>query len=119
MPKETILFADDSHDILEGVRMILELKGFEVLTAGTEQEIDQILCSRIPDVTILDVFIAGQDGREICKRLKRQPETSEMRIILTSAASQVLKNYRDFGADDILEKPFGFDEIYNKVLAHL
>lgn len=115
MPKGTILFADDSPDILDGVKMILELKNFEVLTAANEEEIDLILNSRKPSITILDVFISGKDGREICRRLKSHPDTKGMKVILTSAASQVLLNYRDFGADDYLEKPFGLEEIYQKL----
>lgn len=115
MTKETILLVDDSIEILEGLKMILELQNYEVLTAKDEDEMHAMLASRTPSVIILDIFVAGKDGRNICRELKNTPEKKHIKIILTSAANHVLEDYKSFHADDYLEKPFGMEEVFSKI----
>lgn len=115
MPKEKIFIIDDSKDILEGMKMFLELKDYKVKTHFNAQEIHEEIASFKPDILILDIYLSGIDGRELCKKLKQSESTKYLKIILFSAASHALKDYEMYGADDCLEKPFGLEEIYTKI----
>lgn len=119
MPNEKILIIDDSKDILEGLKLFLELKDYVVETGLHENDLHQKILIFKPSIIILDIFIAGTDGRYICSGLKKNPATAFTKIILTSAAPHALADFKDFGADDILEKPFGLEEIYKKIEALL
>lgn len=115
MPREKIIVVDDSQDILEGLKLFLELKMYQVRTCNSEQELYKLISEFNPSIIILDIFIAGQDCRHICHNLKKDPQTAHLKVVLTSAAPHALNDYRKFGADDILEKPFGLEEIYSKI----
>lgn len=115
MPKEKILLVDDSQDIIDGMKLFLELKNYEVLSLLNVTDLDQTIREHKPALLILDIFISGRDGRTICQRLKNSAYTQHIKIILSSAAPNALSDFKNYGADDILEKPFGLDEIYSKV----
>lgn len=115
MPKEKILLVDDSQDIIDGMKLFLELRDYEVISLTNISALHQTIIDQKPALLILDVFLLGGDGRHICQQLKANPHTQSLKIILTSASPQALTAYRNYNADDILEKPFGLDEIYSKV----
>lgn len=115
MPKEKILLVDDSQDIIDGMKLFLELRNYEVISLVNANEIDKMISEHKPSLLILDIFMSGGDGRNICQRLKSNPDTQFIKIILSSAAPQALIDFHNYGADEILEKPFGLEEIYSKV----
>lgn len=115
MPQAKILIVDDSKDILEGMKMFLEIKNYEVRTVSNAQSIMEEISSFDPDLLILDIFLSGFDGRELCKTLKTDKDTKHLKIILFSAASNALEDYGYYGADECLEKPFGLNDISEKI----
>ncbi len=68
-----------------------------------------------PDALLLDVWMSGQDGREICKFLKNRSNTKHIPIIMISASKDVAASVKAAGADDFLTKPFEMDELIKKV----
>lgn len=115
MPNEKILIVDDSKDILEGLKMFLELKNYQVETVVHAHDLETQIPAFQPSIIILDIFISGVDGRHICAGIKKNPATESIKVILSSAAPHALTDFKTFGADDILQKPFGLEEIYQKI----
>jgi DNA-binding response OmpR family regulator len=110
-----IVIVDDSQDLLEVLKYFLEEKGYEVETATKEQDLISLVRSFSPDLIILDIYLQAEDGREICKELRRHKETKYLCILMFSASSRALTNYKEYGADGYIEKPFGLNEIVKKI----
>lgn len=110
-----ILIIDDSRDLLEAMRMFLELKNYNVKTLTDCNDIIPIVKEYDPDLLILDVFLSGEDGREICKKIKEYEETKHVCILLLSGSPDILKNHKEFGADSFIEKPFDVNYLLEKI----
>ena len=115
MSQKKIFVFDDSKDILEGMKMFLELKEYEVRTKDNVNNIMQEITDFEPDLIILDIYLKGEDGRQLCKKIKQSYKSNPPKIILFSAAAHALEDYHLFGADDCLEKPFGLTDVYTKI----
>jgi CheY-like chemotaxis protein len=103
-----IMVVDDSPDTVEIVSTILTGKGFSVLKAFSATEALAQLEKSIPDLVILDVMMPKMNGLEALEKLKGQPETASIPVILLTAKNQdedVLQGYR-IGADYYITKPF-------------
>lgn len=70
-----------------------------------------------PEIIIIDVLLNGENGREICRSFRANPNNKEIVLILFSASPQQLQNFKECGADGIIEKPFGIKELIEKVEA--
>lgn len=110
-----IVIVDDSIDLLDVLRFFLEQRGYEVETASTEKDLASLIRSFSPDLIILDIYLQGEDGREICKNLRKQIDTKYLCILLFSASTKKLANYKEYGADGYIEKPFGLNEVIDKI----
>jgi len=69
----------------------------------------------VPDLILLDVMLAGLDGREICKKIKSTESTKNIPVIMVSATPAVNQTVRDFGANDFVAKPFDIFQLLNKI----
>ena len=114
-----IVIVDDSTDLLEVLKYFLEEKGYEVVTATSKQDLEEVIEIFSPDLIILDIYLQGEDGREICKNLRKYEETKYLCILMFSASARDLTNYKAYGADGFIEKPFGLNEIVNTIEATL
>lgn len=110
-----IVIVDDSQELLDVLKFFLEQRGYEVETASTEKNLISLIRSFSPDLIILDIYLQGEDGREICKKLRNQIETKYLCILMFSASTKKLSNYKEYGADGYIEKPFGLNEVINKI----
>ena len=116
-----ILVVDDEPDILEVARIILEKKGYGVITAKDGNEALEKVSASKPDLIILDIIMPRKSGLEVCKILKSDPETASIPILMFT----VLGRNRDreqglkAGADDYLVKPFSAEELVNIIKKHL
>ena len=115
MSQNKILIVDDSKDILEGMKMFLEIKNYQVKTVVNAKTINEDIATFDPDLIILDIYMSGFDGRELCQKLKADKNTNHIKVILFSAASNALEDYQLYGADECLEKPFGLNDISLKI----
>lgn len=109
-----ILIADDDPAICDSVKMMLELEGYEVDTTvngATIYKMEKIF----PDVLLLDIWMSGQDGRDICKYLKKEPHTKHIPIIMISASKDIRKSAQEAGADDFIAKPFEQEDLLNLI----
>ncbi len=104
----TIMVVDDNADLVEIVRLTLESKGFNMRCAYNGQELFVGLEELKPDLIILDVMMPQMDGLKVLTRLKGDPGTASIPVILLTAKVQyqdVIKGYK-MGADYYLTKPF-------------
>ena len=113
-----ILIADDNPAILEAVSLILEDVGYETYTVSDDKIIKQIVSIK-PDLILLDIWLSGQDGREICKTLKNRNDTKNIPIIMISANKDTSIIAKEAGANDFLEKPFDMDDLLTKVASYM
>lgn len=116
--QKKILVADDDPGILDAIEMMLEFEGYQVSSTSDGSTILDIK-DNYPDLLLLDVWMSGQDGRVICKELKRRKSTKNIPVILVSASTDLKKSARESGADDFLEKPFSMTDLLNKIALHL
>jgi CheY-like chemotaxis protein len=103
-----VLVVDDSETIRQLISMNLELEGFEVVTAVDGQDaLDKIHAVR-PDAMTIDVVMPRLDGLATVERLRADPRTCDLKIVMVSASAQDvdLRRGRDVGADAYLTKPF-------------
>ncbi|MES1224889.1 MAG: response regulator, partial [Bacteroidota bacterium] len=77
-----ILVADDDIDILTLVKMTLGMQGFAVEAIPNWRDIDDRVKQFAPDLILLDVSLGGADGRDICKKIKQDPNTQHIPVIL-------------------------------------
>ncbi len=116
--KKRVLVVDDHEDILEVVKMALEMAGYEASTSLTGACF-QRMENDLPDLILLDVLLPGEDGREICRRLKGDEKTRHIPVILLSAHASLLKTVEECGANDFLAKPFRVTQLRDIVKKYL
>ena len=114
-----IVIVDDSKDLLEVLKFFLTEKGYEVETATGKADLINMIKTFSPDLIILDIYLDGEDGREICKELRENQESKYLCILMFSASIKALVNYKQYGADGYIEKPFGLNEIVDEIEAAL
>ncbi len=110
-----ILLVDDDHDILEVVSMLLRRNEYNVMTISRGTQISNTIESFSPDLILLDVALAGEDGREICSRLKKSNDTKHIPVILFSAHYDLVNNIRECQADGLVTKPFEVPYLLNTI----
>lgn len=106
-----ILIVDDDPDFRRVMELLLQKNGYEVASASRKEEALEKIASFKPAVIFLDVLLSGNDGRQICKDLKADPKTSDIRIIMSSAHPSAGDRYAEYGADAYLSKPFNGAQI--------
>jgi two-component system alkaline phosphatase synthesis response regulator PhoP len=112
-----ILVIDDDPVGLRYVRFTLEKHGYQVMTASNGLEGLRKARTEEPDLVILDIMLPGMDGYEICHRLRAEPATARLPILMFSARSQDKDKAvgQQVGADDYLTKPAEPSEIIRRV----
>ena len=120
-PKHRVLIADDDPDIVQFVRVNLELEGFEVETASNGQEAVDRVIANPPDVCLLDVMMPIMDGMSALKLLRRHPAVANTSIIMLTARALMEDRVQglEFGADDYITKPFDLTELTARINAVL
>ena len=114
MENKRILIADDDEGIVDAVTMILQIMGYEVDFTYDGGTVLEAVKNR-PDLILLDIWMSGHDGRDICKKLKSDPDYKEIPILMISASRDIRQSALDAGANDFMEKPFEMDSLLNKV----
>ena len=114
---ERILVVDDDPDILQFVRLNLELDGFAVELAGGGREALEKAAEAPPDLMLLDVMMPEIDGLTVLRRLRSDPTTANIPVIVLTARSLAEDRVKglDLGADDYITKPFDLEELIARV----
>jgi DNA-binding response OmpR family regulator len=103
-----LLIADDETSIRGLVRVTLEGEGFDIFEAADGEAAMRIARTKQPKLILLDVMMPRLDGLEVCRRLKGDPATKGIVIVLLTAMAQDSDRERGLsvGADDYFTKPF-------------
>jgi two-component system response regulator MprA len=120
-PLLKVLVIDDEESIVDFIKLGLHYEGFQV-EAAPDGEQGIVAAQRInPDVIILDVMMPGVDGLEVCRRLRANPTTSDIPILMLTAKDEVGDRILGLqtGADDYITKPFNFYELLERIRAIL
>ena len=118
MEKTKILIADDDKQIRQLLALYFEKEGFAVVEAADGTEALRFYEEQKPQLLLLDVMMPGQDGLEVCRRVRR---VSEVPVILLTAKGEDEDriNGLDLGADDYITKPFNPLEVIARVKTQL
>jgi DNA-binding response OmpR family regulator len=116
-----ILIVDDDPLLLQLVEHILERDGCKTITAMDGEEALKKVETEKPDLVILDVMIPGIDGLDVCRRLRSQPGTANLPIVMVSARSKVSDRLAGLGAgaDEYIAKPFDVGNLTDCIAALL
>jgi two-component system, OmpR family, alkaline phosphatase synthesis response regulator PhoP len=118
-----VLIIEDDPDIAEGLRYNLERESFEtrIALSGEEGLNASLDVKNPPSLIILDLMLPGMSGLELCRRLRREPNTRRTPIIMVTAkASEIdVATGLDLGADDYITKPFSVRELIARIRAVL
>ena len=115
----TILVADDDEDILVLVRHRLERRGYAVIDAHDGTEALALAIERRPDAAILDGLMPGLTGEEVCERMRGNPATADIPVILLTAKAgdAARSSALESGADAYMMKPFSIDVLDERLKA--
>ena len=115
--KKKIMIVDDDEGILDALTMMLQYKGYEVSTCANGSTI-LAMTQAFPDLVLLDIWMSGTDGRNVCKQLKETPLTKSIPVILISAGKDIEASAIASGADGFLAKPFEMEELIDTIEKH-
>jgi two-component system, OmpR family, response regulator MprA len=120
-PSSRVLVIDDEENIIDLITLGLKYEGFEVEAAGDGEE-GIAAAQRInPVFIILDWMLPDMNGLEVCSRLRTNPTTRDIPILMLTAKNEVGSRVEGLntGADDYLTKPFNFEELVARIRAIL
>src|SRR5947199_321477 len=122
-PLLKVLVSEDEDNIVELIKLGLRYEGFQVEAASDGLEGISAAQRINPDMVILDLGLqpGGMDGLEVCRRLRINPTTQDIPILMLTArdAAQDKVLGLETGADDYLTKPFSFEELVARIRAIL
>lgn len=118
---EKILIVDDDIDSLKLIGLMLQRHGYEVIAANAGNQAISKASSELPDLIILDVMMPDMNGYDVCRRLRGNPDTKSIPIIMFTAKTLIDDKVAGFeaGADDYLTKPTHPAELASRVKAIL
>ncbi|MGH7342219.1 MAG: response regulator, partial [Candidatus Rokuibacteriota bacterium] len=114
-----VLVAEDEGDVAELIRYHLTKDGYDVIFARTGAEALKVAREDKPDLILLDIMIPQMNGWEVCRCLKRDPETAPTPVIMVSGRAEEGDKILGFelGADDYVTKPFSPRELLARIRA--
>ncbi len=118
---QRVLVVEDEDDIRTLVRYNLEQEGFKVDEAGDGAQAYEMVRRRAPDAMVLDLMLPGMPGLELCQKLRAEPATRTLPILMLTAKSSEVDRILglEMGADDYVVKPFSPRELVARVRAVL
>ena len=117
----TVLIVDDDPNVVALTRLYLERDGYRVLAAADGARGLALARQERPHLVVLDVMLPGRNGLDVCRALRREPDTQSMPIIMLTARVEEEDRLAglDLGADDYVTKPFSPRELAARVRAVL
>ena len=117
--EKTILVVDDEEDILKILDLRLRYLGYKTVLTSSGEKALQVLAKKKVDLIILDIMMPDTDGISVLLKLKSNPETKDIPVLMLSAIHQEeeIRLAKTLGALDYIKKPFSSDEIKEKLNA--
>jgi two-component system alkaline phosphatase synthesis response regulator PhoP len=118
MAKKKIMVVDDEENLVELVKAILEVEGYDIITASNGSECLEKLKAAKPDLLLLDMMMPGMSGRETCERIRKDPKTKGLKVAFLTVArfSEVGKDIlKKLNAVDYITKPFDNKDLVKRV----
>ena len=117
LKRQRILVVDDEEYNRELLRQELGEANFDVLLATDGPEALAVAAAEQVDLVLLDIMMPGMDGRDVCARLRADPRTKGVPIVMLSALDQVRDKLQalDMGANDYVTKPYDADQLVAKI----
>ena len=121
MGRARMLLVEDDHALAELLKWHFDREDFEVAHTPDGEEALLLAREKVPDIVLLDWMVEGLSGLEVCRRLRRAPETANVPIIMLTARGEEEDRVRglETGADDYVTKPFSPRELVARVGAVL
>src|SRR5436190_683383 len=110
-----ILIVDDDVDLLMLLERQLKMEGYETETAISLTEAEQLVVYFDPHLVLLDINVRGEDGRQLCWKLKHQPVYRVAKVLIISGFDYSFARAILFGADDILPQPFETEYLLDRI----
>lgn len=116
-----IYIVEDDKNIREIESYALKNSGYSVDEFESAKSFWNKVSDRTPDLILLDIMLPDSDGIDVLKKLRRNPETKKIPVIMVTAKSTEIDKVKglDNGADDYITKPFGIMELISRVKAIL
>ncbi|WP_028581991.1 response regulator [Desulfogranum japonicum] len=121
MAREKILVVDDSPTQLSMMRAPFEKNGYEVITAVDGEEALAKIESEMPTLVVLDVIMPKQNGFQVCRKIKKEESTKNIKVILLTSKNQKSDEFwgKKQGADVYMTKPFDEEDLYQTAIGLL
>ena len=117
MTGKKVFILDDDRDILDSMKMVLEFKGYQVHTSAHAENLNSI-SEKNPDLILIDLWMSGIDGSDICRQLKDNVQTKHIPVVIISANANIKELSYNCRADGYISKPFEIDELISTVQRH-
>jgi DNA-binding response OmpR family regulator len=116
-----VLLIDDEPRVSRALEYALANHDFEVQAVSDALDLDMLVAPGVPDVILLDIGLAHQDGLEVCRQLRADPRFQNVPLLLLSGQTDAATKRAGFeaGADDFIAKPFVPDELLARLDAQI
>ncbi|KQT35716.1 response regulator receiver protein [Chryseobacterium sp. Leaf405] len=115
-----VLVLDDNPAIVDSIEMMMELEGLSVSKFYKGSDMLDVLSTQTkPDVILMDMWLSGEDGRDICKHIRSDENLHDIPVIIMSASRGLGQSALDAGANDFVAKPFDMDDIINRIRVYI
>lgn len=118
---ETILVVDDNQEMVEGLKLTLEMEGFQVLTAGSGREALEVLEHNTPNLILADIMMPNLDGYELYVRIRHNPAWVQIPFVFLTAktSKEDIRKGSEIGADAYITKPFDPQDVVATIRGRL
>jgi adenylate cyclase len=111
-----VLVVDDQPPNVRLLEALLAPRGYEVVTASSGEDALEVVAESGVDLVLLDIVMPGMDGYEVCRRIREDPDTAYLPVVMVTASGEEQKvRSLEAGADDFLTKPIDTSELLARV----
>lgn len=117
--KKTILIVDDDRDIVQGLRALLESRGYRIVTAHDGEAGLKQAAKELPDLVLVDMMMPKKSGFLVIEGLKQKGVANPKVVMMTANEGSRHRAYAEMlGVDDYLRKPFAMDKLLESIAKH-